>query len=311
MSERYDVRSLPGGWRQIVTIVRQEWLDALHSRRALAVIVLYLLVGVLSMNGFMTLLQRLETELAEVLQLQLPDQPGGLTHALWRSDRFRRMVERAVGSSSLASELMGTSPIALAHAGLAFFYAPLLMALIAPARIAEEIGGGSVRLMLLRTTRLRWSIGKLLGQALLMGLSLALGAVGAWVLACIRMPSADRLALLPAMLVWSMRAGIYAFAFLGLVTGVGQLTRSPARATLLAILAMGAIGILYWVSTRFAAETGWRALLDTVRQLTPQGHRMGMWRRSPSDWLPAAATLIALGLSFHLLGYAVWRRRDA
>lgn len=303
-------RRLHSGSRQICLVIMQEWMDALRSRRALSVILLYLLIAVLSMNGFLSILQRLEAQLAELLQLPVPDRPGGMVHALWRSDRFRRMVAQAVQSNALAESLVGASPIALAYAGLTFFYAPLLIALIAPSRIADEIGTGAVRPMLLRTSRLRWSVGKLLGLGLMIALSLALGATGAWVLTCIRMPATDRLALLAPMLGWSMLAWVYGFAFLGLCSGLAHLTRSGVRATLASIVALALVGILYWVANRFAGE-GWRQFLEIVRLLTPQAHRAGLWGRTPSAVVPATATLLALGTAFHLCGYAIWRRRDA
>ena len=295
--------------RHIGLIMRNECQDALRSRRALVVILLFMAAALLTMNGFLTILLRLENELAETLQLPAAEQPGAVVDALWRSDRFHRMVARAVRSEELVRDLVGMSPIALVYAGLLFFYTPLLVALAAPVRVAEELAGGSVRYVLIRASRLSWSVGKFLGQAAVLVVALLCSGLGAWVLVRMRMAGASDWRHGAEMLFWAGRAWVYGMAFLGMVLGVAHVTRSPSRCTAIALLTVFLVGTLAWASERYAGP-GWRQMGYVIHPLLPQAHRLDLWRSSAAHAVPAAVMLLALGTGYLLAGYAWFRRRD-
>jgi len=295
--------------RQVLLIARNEWADALRSRRALGVLILYVAVAALTMNGLLSIILRLEKDLSGLLGLSSAPEPGAVVDALWNSARFRGMVAGAMGSAELARELVGVSPVALAFAGLAFFYTPLLVALLAPSRIAEEIASGSVRYVAVRAPRLAWTFGKLLGQALLIGAGLGLSALAAWGVAVYRLPAANTAVAGAGILVWTLRVWVYAFAFLGLTMGVGHLTRSPGKALAFSVLALIAVAAVAAVGRHYTA-LWFRAIGPVLRALTPMEWRGGLWRRSSAHLVPAVAALLSLGLCYLLAGYAVFRRRD-
>lgn len=295
--------------RQIGWVMRQELSDALRSRRAAVILLLYLAVSALTMNGALSGLLRLENELASVLQLPASPEPGAVTSALWKSERFRRIVSSATGSSSLVSELIGVSPIVLIFAGLAFFYTPLLAILVVSPRISEEISGGAARFALSRTSRGAWSAGKSLGLVALVGVALLMGGAGAWTVARFRMPGADPLELASGILVESVRALAYSIPYLGLALGVSHVTRSPSRATGVALAVLFAVSLLAWVSAKYAGE-GWAALWNAARAVTPQAYRVDLWFRAPARFLPAAVSLAALGAVYAAAGFLLFRRRD-
>ncbi|HMP72481.1 MAG TPA: ABC transporter permease subunit [Kiritimatiellia bacterium] len=295
--------------RWVLLIARNEWGDAFRSRRALVILLLYLSAAVLSMNGLLSGILRLEKELGEMLLLSASPEPGAVIDALWNSARFRDIVAGMVRSESLAAELIGVSPVALAFAGLAFLYLPFLVALIAPVRVSEELAGGAVRYVLLRAPRLAWSLGKFLGQILFVIAGLLLSALGAWIITAIRLPAANHLAIGWSLLEWTARVGIYGVAYTGLALGVAHLTRSPGRATALALFAVIGMSLLAWASTTY--DDSWlRGIGPILYQLTPQAYRSDLWRQSTAYILPSALALLCLGFSYLLAGYAAFRRRD-
>lgn len=295
--------------RWVLLIARNEWGDAFRSRRAVVILLLYLSAAALTMNGLLSGILRLEKELGEILLLSASPEPGAVVDALWKSARFRDMVAGMVRSDSLAAELTGVSPVALAFAGLAFLYTPFLIALIAPVRVSEELAGGAVRYVLLRAPRLAWSLGKFLGQILFVAAGLALSAAGAWLITVIRLPGADHVAIGVSLLEWTVRVWMYGFTYVGLSLGVAHLTRSPGRATALALVAVIGMSILAWV-TKTYDPTWLPGVAPVIHQLTPQAYRTDLWRQTPAYAGPAILALLCLGFTYLLAGYAVFRRRD-
>ena len=295
--------------RWVLLIARNEWGDAFRSRRAIVILLLYVSTAVLTMNGLLSGILRLEKQLGEVLLLSASPEPGAVVDALWNSARFRDIVAGMVRSDSLVTELVGVSPVALAFAGLAFLYTPFLIALVAPVRVSEELAGGAVRYVLLRAPRLAWSLGKFLGQILFVAAGLLLSAFGAWMIAAIRLPVADQLAIGLSILEWSFRVWIYGIAYVGLTLGVAHLTRSPGRATALALFAVVGMSLVAWTSRTYA-DSWLTGIGPILHQLTPQAYRGDLWRQSAVYVAPAIVASISLGLTYLFAGYAVFRRRD-
>jgi ABC-type transport system involved in multi-copper enzyme maturation permease subunit len=296
--------------RAVGQIAGNEWSDALRSRRAAVVLLLYMAIAALTMNVVLSGLQRIEGELADVLQISRSESPGVVTRSLWESERFRRMVSRAVRDDRLVRDLFGTPPEVLAHGALSFFYTPLLVILLTAHRIAEERAAGSVRYVLTRASRLSWVLGKAVGQAGLLLLALAMGAAAAWCVARFRTGSLQDWGTAWGMLAWSARSWVYALAFLGLGLGLSQLTKMPGLASAFGVLSLIVLSVLSWLAERYAGE-GWGRLWDAVRLLSPYAVRTDLWRSDPALFWPAVAQAAGLGGCYLLAGYAAWRRRDA
>ncbi len=295
--------------RQTLLVTANEFADALRSRRALVVLVLYVAAAVLTTNSSINLLQRIGAELGDVLQLESSGRAGAVSSAIWNSPRFRRLVIRTAGDDTLVDDLLGTPPIVLIYGALAFFYTPLLTVLIASTRVAEEVAAGSARYALIRTSRASWSCGKFLGQAGLAGLAILLGGIGAWIVALIRMAAEEGPGLASGMILTAGRAWLYALVYVGLATGLSHWTRAPGRATAMALVGLLALSVLSWMSELWYGRS-WRELWHLVHMLTPQRDRLDLWRWAPSRFLPAAAHLVALSWLYLMGGYAVLRRRD-
>ena len=284
-------------WR-IVQTALCEWENALRSRRALVLLLLYLAAAVLCMNGTISLLGRMESELVRVLRLPDAGQSGIVSETLWKSKSFRNMIAAGVDNRLVFEDISHRHPVELLYAWFAFFCAPILVVLVSGTRVAEDLRTGVARYMLVRTTRLEWSFGKYIGQALMIACALAVSAVGAWCVALCRLPAATAVRLLPPMLGWGVSAWFYSLAWLGLALGLSHLTRSSMRATAFGILGVGACEAL----SHFFPE---------VEVLVPSGARMGLWRSSFTPQAVAVFHLATLGLVYLTIGAAIFNRRDA
>lgn len=300
---------IPSPLRAVVTIAGNEWADSLRSRRVLVMILLYVAGAVTATLVFLSLLKGIEQQLVETLGLTASAATGGVTATLWKSTNFRMMLIHLIGDRDLAVTLLDIPPLGLFYAWLSFTFAPLLVMLTSSSRIAEEISTGSIRYIGFRCSRLQWIIGKFTGQALQLLAAMLLSAAGAWLTGLFKMHSFEPLATLVSMLIFTMKAWLYALAFLGLATAISQLFTSPNLALAMGFLALILVSILSSISTHFAGD-GFRRLWDILNVLTPQAHRLDLWRSQASSVIPAALFIVALAWAYLFAGYARFSRRD-
>ena len=275
-----------------------EWENALRSRRALVLLLLYLASAVLCMNGTISALGTMERELVRVLRLPDSGRTGVVSETLWKSKSFSSMVAAGVGDRLVFEDISKRHPVELLYAWFAFFCAPILVVLVSGARVAGDLRTGVARYMLVRTTRLEWSLGKYAGQAIMIACALAVSAVGAWCVALYRLPSATAARLFLPMLGWGVSAWYYSLAWLGLALGLSHLTRSAMRATAFGILGISLFGVLPY-------------FFPEIEVLLPSGAKMGLWRTSVTPQAVSAFHLVTLGLVYLMAGAAVFGRRDA
>jgi len=296
--------------RQMWRVACYEWFDALRSRRALVVLLLYLAAAVCNMHWSINLLHKLENELATVLQLPQSERAGVVSTALWKSKPFQSMMKQMTQNDLVLQDITGKHPVELIYAWFAFFYTPLLVVLVAGNRIAEDIGSGAVRYVIFRTSRASWSLGKFMGQTLMIGLALLLSGAGAYAVAKCRLAGSGTPDLFLNMVQWSARAWVYSIPYLGLAMGLSHLTRSASKATIMGIIAIAACFVLSILSRHFASDIGWRAGLPYLNVLLPDDHKMCLWRNAAAPLVTGSTYLITLGFCYLLAGYAIFRRRD-
>lgn len=303
----------PGGWgmssRNLFLTAGYEFLDAMRSRRALVLFLLYFAGSVVACNMFVEVMRQVEKEVLQTLQLSSTDAVGSVTQTIWETDLFRNMVHGMVHDRQLADHLVNTPPMALFYGWLSFTFAPLFIMLMASTRIAEELGSGSARFVLFRSSLFSWCLGKYLGQALVLFPALLLSGLGAWLTGYFRLSFFDPLESAIYLGGYSVKAMVYTWSFLGLAMGVSQLTRYPSLATVLGFLGMVALTIA-GAAAAYYGGAGWKQCWDLLLWLTPKGHRLDLWWPALSHSLPATFMLLVLGLLYLLPGYAVLRRRD-
>jgi len=298
------------GLRQTWLVACYECADALRSRRALVVLLLYLAAAVCTMYWTINILHKMETELATAFQLPASERAGVVSTALWKAPPFQQMMRRITANDAVFRDLTGKHPVELIYAWFAFFYTPLLVVLVAGNRIAEDIGSGAVRYVVFRTSRASWSLGKFIGQIFMIGLALILSGVSAYAVAKIRLTGSGTPDMFLNMIQWSARAWIYSIPFLGLAMGLSHLTRSASKATVTGIIAVTVCFVLSLTLRHFAADTGWRAFLPQIGLLLPDGHKMLLWRNAAAPLVSGAVWLVTLGFCYLLAGHALFRKRD-
>lgn len=262
------------------------------------------------MYALVSVFASLEETLVETLNLPSSDSTGSVTMTLWKSKPFTRMIQHFAGSSLVFADIQGRHPIVLAYAMLVFWCAPLLTLMVSASRVADDIRSGAARYRLVRVTRTEWSLGKMLGEALMLATAMGIGALAADAVVCARLTLADGIRLLPDVLDWTVRAWVYAFAWLGIFMGLSHLVKSGGKATALGVLAM--LGAAAWEPmlknlAENVAGLGWVGHLDA---LVPGSAWTLLWRRSPAVVLQGVVHLAALAFLYLALGAAVLRRRD-
>lgn len=295
---------------RIRDIAAMEWSIAMRSRRALVSILLFVAVAVGVMYFTISAFSAIERELLASLGLPADGSPGSALMTLWKSKPFVKFIEHVSGGSLVFADIRGRNPLLLVYAVFIFQVVPFLTLLVSASRVADDIRSGAARYWLVRVSRTEWSLGKFLGEALMLAMAMSVGALAAWAVVLCRLSLSDGLSMLPGILDWTVRAGVYAFAWLGLFLGLSHLVKSGGKATALGILAL--LGAAAWgpMLGNLAGNVsgfGWAEHLDA---LVPGSAWTLLWRRSPAALLEGVVHLAALGFLYLALGAAVFRRRD-
>ena len=301
---------MSGALARVWRVAAMEWGIAVRSRRAMVMTLLFLAVAAGVMYLTITSFMAVEREVLSSLGLPADGAPGSAMMTLWKSKPFVRFVEHVSGGSLVFADIKGRHPIPLVYAVFIFQIVPLLTLLVSSSRVADDIRSGAARYWLVRVTRTEWLLGKFLGEALMLASAMVVGALAAWGVVLARLPFADGAAMLPGIIDWTLRAWVYAFAWLGLFLGLSHLVKSGGKATALSILAL--LGAAAWTPmlenlAENVAGLGWASHLDV---LAPNASWTLLWRRSPSAVLEGVVRLASLAFLYLALGAAVFRRRD-
>ena len=301
---------MSGALARVWHVAEMEWSLALRSRRALVTTLLFVAVAIGVMYATISAFTAVEQQLVQSLGLPESETPGAALMALWKSKPFVRFMEHLSQGSLMFADIRGRHPLLLVYAVFLFQIVPLLTLLVSASRVADDVRSGAARYWLVRVSRTEWSLGKFFGEALMLAVAMGLGALAAWVLMICRLSAADGLSMLPGILDWTVRAWVYAFAWLGLFLGLSHIVKSGGKATALGILAL--LGAAMWsLALRNLAENvagfGWAGHLDA---LVPNSAWTLLWRRSPAVVLQGVVHLGALAFLYLGLGAAAFRRRD-
>jgi len=287
-----------------------ELVDALRSRKALALLGLYMAASGAAASIFLRVLEEIETNAAELLHVAATTRTGTMTSVLLQSQAFREMLGRLIGDPKLVDSLAAIPPMALFYGWLTLALVPALVMLTSTDAIAGELQSGEARYALVRIDRLSWSVGKLFGQALLMALGIVLGGVAVWIVGAVGWAGFERVQSAIWIVRLGVRAWIYGFAWLGLALAVSQVTASAALARGLGVSALLGIGILGslldWPRVHRAAPI----VFDSIRMLFPRAHAIGLWQPAWIDRAPSIVLLLALGCVYFALGHRRLATRD-
>ncbi len=295
---------------KFIRVALVELSSAVRTRRALVLVALYLATSLLGMSGAITALGKMEDQLAEILQVERVEGRSSVVSAtLWKSKPFQNLGIGVVGDSPVYGDIVGRHPAELIYAWIVFLAVPFLSVFVASRRVADEVKSGAAKYVLQRVSRLEWTLGKYFGQALMMLVGLIVGAAAAWCVAAFRLSGADIPALLPAMLIWSVKAWFLSLAWLGVALGVSHLFKSGSKADFLCVLMLVAFAVLPRLIAANADGVVW-SHLQVLSRLFPASVEDSLWRASFSPVADAAAWLLFTGLFWLSLGHMVFARRD-
>lgn len=295
---------------QIWRMTCYEWFDALRSRRALVALLLYMATSVGTMYWSISLLQKVEKELASVLLLPASENPGAIATTLWKSKPFQGLMRQVSQNKEVYEDIQGKNPVELIYAWLSFFYMPLLVVLIAANRIPEEMGSGAVRYIAFRTSRGAWVLGKFFGQVSLIALAVIISGLCAYAVARFRLGRYAPIEIIWNMAFWAVRAWIYSIPFIGLIMGLSLFTKSASKSTIFGILALVGLAIITGITSFLSNGIGWRAILPYIAALFPANYEMLLWRSSAQPLITGSIFLITLGFTYLGIGYSFFRKRD-
>jgi len=304
--------------RNVGLVAGFDLYESLRSLKALALILIYVLIAFGATALFSQAVNGLFEEVTEKLGPQAADK-------LLESDEMLELVTKLTGNEADARELLRIPFIALFYQGVIVTFMPLIMVLTSSDAISGQIASGAARFSLFRTDRASWALGKLVGQAALMMVGILVGALVCWGTGMALLDRIDAANALYWLLRMSFRGAFYGFAYLGIALCASQLVRTnfAARGIALAI-AMGC-----FVAGRIFTSMRVRALMDQGKDLTPEelDNYLGVWgvlgKLVPSGHAGALIKpdvaeraggmlgLLLIGLAFFGLGF--WRlyRRDA
>jgi ABC-type transport system involved in multi-copper enzyme maturation permease subunit len=297
--------------RDVWIIARYELGEAIRSRRVLVLALLYVGGATIGSIFFVDMLAQFEETVSRTLLVPDPSKPGALTDAMLQSNEFRNVLARLLDDSALADRLIALPPLATFYGWLALTFAPVLVMLTSVDTIANDLQTGAARFALVRTDRLTWAVGKLLGQTLLMIGSLALGAFACLLVGSLRMAHFDFVQTLFWLLVNSWSAVVYAFAYIGLALGLSQLTRSAHTARALGLFCLALFGIARAVLASDLLNEKLPVIAQSLTLLFPRTYQLDLWSDALGKQAPAVIMLIALGISYFAAGYAYRRTKDA
>ena len=252
----------------------------------------------------------MEEQLATILQVETVEGKSGVVSAtLWKSKPFQNLARGVVGDSLVYDDIVGKHPAELIYAWIVFLAVPFLSVLASCRRVADDVRSGAAKYVLMRITRLQWTLGKYLGQAFLILAGLLVGAFGAWCVAAFRLSGADIPALLPAMFVWSVKAWFLSLSWLGISLCVSHLFKSGAKADAFAMLMLIFCSVVPAI-IRHAATGPVSGKLQLLTRLFPSSASAALWRASFLPVATAAIWLVMIGLMWLSIGHAFFARRD-
>jgi ABC-type transport system involved in multi-copper enzyme maturation permease subunit len=296
--------------RHVALIARFELLEAVRSRKALALAVLFVASALAGTALFVEAVEAMEHALSDTLAVARTAKVGTMTSALFQSEQFHSLLARLVGDSELANELVTLPPLALFYGAFSLGCVPLLIVLSASDSIAQDVQTGAVRYSLFRTDKLSYVLGKFAGQAGLLALGLLAGALASYTLGWFTFAAFDPLPTAGWMLALSARTWLYGLAFLGVALCVSQLTTSANAARAFGILAWLLLSVGHRLLERPRVLEHSPVLAPSVQLLFPQAHRLELWRQDFQLRAASEVMLIALAGVFVALGYLRFRGRD-
>jgi hypothetical protein len=268
--------------REILEFTRTDLARLLRSGKGLVLLVLY---GLVEGAGGVLFAVISKTPIGQLVS-------GGLIATL------------AAGDDKLLGERLSGIPAPLLFAyWFTLLVMPMLVLLMGFDQISGELSTRSVRYLAFRSRRVSWALGKALAQVVaLFGLSLAANVV-VLVFCFISLPEVDATTAVSWLVILWLLSVVYGIAYVGLITLVSTLFRTPFLSLVAGAVALVVLGIA-------GLMTRWVDALHPLSYALPGSYSSGLI--SPNAVVAATSVAALLGFSAVFLTGAcgVLRARD-
>ncbi|MGA2053328.1 MAG: ABC transporter permease subunit [Opitutales bacterium] len=325
----------PTPFRDTYLVAGFELREMLRSRRAFLIVALYLLVAAFATFNFVRLLNVTQNLTQAPPRWQRRDVPApnpatsghveahpfqpppatavpkgpsqGAFFSRWSP--FRGILSDQVTDPTTVDFLVAKPLIALFFMLVCLLAVPILIMITASESIAQEHQTRGVRFTALRTGRVEFVVGKVLGQAFLMAVVVLLSAglclaMGAWKLADFEWGPA-----ISAMLVFWPRIVAFCVPFVGLASLCSMNCSSALSARAFALIGIGAVWMVHGL-TGYYADTSLAGFFNVLDQFEPYAHESELWTATYATVGPAMAILVGLGVLYVAVGLIFYSRRD-
>jgi predicted thioesterase len=301
-----ESRKITGKWaRDVLLVARNELSDSIRSRRTLMLVFLYAALIVFAGWMMIRFIESISIRMLTELGISSYEDADALAPVLWKSAEYQRLTRGFLGAE-LQESAAGMHPFGWIFGVMAFTLTPILVMWTSAARIAEDVGSRAVRFVAVRISRLSWCLGKYAGQAIQLLLAMLAGGTCMWILGLLYMPGFAPAASAGAIFRMTIASWIWGLGFLGLATGVSQLTARHHMATAMGTIVLIAVYVVHVLSDNINRHAAWK-LLDNF---FPTGYYRGLWSWEPACLLPAVVMTCALSLLYLFAGYFFFSKRD-
>jgi ABC-type transport system involved in multi-copper enzyme maturation permease subunit len=290
----------------ILELARHELAVTLRTRRAIAVIGIYIASAVIAGLGYSASVSFVERAVANAKDMN-PEISNQI-------DIFSEPAYNAILAFVAGAELSEIAP-ALRESPIVPFvlwgslrFLPLLILLTSFDLIAGEMASRSLAYTTLRASRTEVVLGKALGHVTLLLMLSALCGILSLAIAAAILESVSFVASLPGLLYVLALLVPFGACYLGITVFCSAVCRQPFIALVCAFAAYLAV----WIVRAFAAipetDSAW-ALLRPLAWVSPATYQSGLWRADPV--FPLTSLSIHLMIAAIMLGAAalVLRRR--
>jgi ABC-type transport system involved in multi-copper enzyme maturation permease subunit len=294
--------------------------ESLRTRRALVLIVLYLVCSTVSSLVYVQTVRLAEKAMSQATQELARGAQGvkgaagaGLAVGLLKSEGYRSVLKFvAGGDESVASYLASFPPMVLIFTWCSLAFLPWLIALTSYDQVAGDLHLRTVRYTALRTHRFAFVAGKLAAQLLLVAGIATLGMAPVVIVGWTQLDSFEPIPTITSLLSTAPVTLAYAAAFVGAVSLASQLCRTPgaARAAAIGLLLVLWILAVLGPGGRGSDAPLWRMLAAPFAYLSPWTYKASFFRPELATRAGASLACVALCAFYVGLGFLRFRSRD-
>ena len=288
--------------RDIWLVARFELFESLKSTRALVIFILFI-VGALFMSEGCV---RAEKNITETVTENL----GSTATVMLSSEEMRvNMYKDLIHDDEIAESLAEQPLVGISFVFLSMMLLPFMIVILTSDTISKELANGSIRFSLFRTSRIKWALGKLFGQTILIEAGVIAAAIAVTLFTMFRLQGFNSTTFVPWITVMCVKLMFYAFAYIGIIVGLSQVTRSANVSRALGFLTLIALYVSFGILT-YHSEQG-NSLAQTLINVIPTHHTGAIWAVDLETQLKGFGAFAAIGLGSFLSFYSVLVMRDA